>query len=57
MEVHPLIYIGLLLLAIVCGVMVNIAKYGWKSRKWTWFFTLTGIVSMGILMVIVYTAI
>ena len=56
MEVHPLIYLGLLLLVIVCGVMVNIAKYGWKSKKWTWFFTLVGIVSMGILMVIVYTA-
>ena len=56
MKVHPLIYVALLLIVIVCGVMVNITKYGWKSRKWTWFFTLLGIASMGILMVIVYTA-
>lgn len=56
MEVHPLIYIGLLLIVIACGVMVNIAKYGWRSQKWTWIFTLIGIVSMGVLMAIVYTA-
>ena len=57
MEVHPLVYIGLLILAIACGVMVNIAKYGWKSRKWTWVFTIVGIISMGTLMIIVYTSI
>ena len=55
MAVHPLVYIGLLLVAIACGVMVNVAKYGWKSRKWTWAFTLAGIASMGALMIIVLT--
>jgi hypothetical protein len=55
MEVHPLIYIGLLLLVIASGVMVNIAKYGWKSRQWTWLFALLGMASMGILMIIVLT--
>jgi len=56
MEIHPLVYIGLLLLAIICGVMVNVAKYGWKSRKWTWIFTILGITSMIALMIIVYPA-
>jgi zinc transporter ZupT len=56
MEIHPLVYIGLLLLAIICGVMVNVAKYGWKSRKWTWIFTIMGITSMIVLMIIVYPA-
>ena len=56
MEVHPIIYILLLLAVIASGVMVNIAKYGWKSRKWTWFFAILGVASMVGLMVMVYPA-
>ncbi|MGA1794125.1 MAG: hypothetical protein ACMUHM_09245 [Thermoplasmatota archaeon] len=54
MEVHPLVYIGLILAVIVSGVMVNIAKYGWKSRRWTWFFAIVGVLSMLVLLFIVY---
>jgi len=57
MEVHPLVYIGLILAVIVSMVMVNIAKYGWKSRKWTWFFAIAGVLSMLALLFIVYPAV
>jgi len=56
MEVHPLVYIGLIMAVIISGVMINIAKYGWKSRKWTWIFAIIGVISMFALLWIVYPA-
>lgn len=54
MEVHSLVYILLILVIIASVVMVNIAKYGWRSRVWTWFFAVLGAVSMMVLMIIIY---
>jgi hypothetical protein len=56
MGVPALVYVGLLLVAIAAVAMVNVAKYGWKSRKWTWIFTIAGIASMGTLMILVLIA-
>ncbi len=48
-------YILLLLTAIVCGVMVQVAKYGWRSRGWTWFFALLGSGAVLTLMILYLT--
>ncbi|MBN1539018.1 MAG: hypothetical protein JW939_02655 [Candidatus Thermoplasmatota archaeon] len=54
MEVHSIVYILLILIIIASVVMVNIAKYGWRSRGWTWIFAIIGVVSMMVLMMIIY---
>ncbi|MBN1390354.1 MAG: hypothetical protein JXA22_06910 [Candidatus Thermoplasmatota archaeon] len=56
MEVPAIAYIILILTVIGSVVMVNVAKYGWRSRGWTWFFALLGAVSMMVLMFLVYPA-
>jgi len=53
MDVHPLIYVGLLITAIAAVVLVRIAKDAWKSRTWTWAFAILGCASVLALMIIV----
>jgi hypothetical protein len=52
-KVPPLVYVGLIIIAIVSTVMANIAKYAWRNRKWTLLFALTG--SLSVLSLIVMT--
>lgn len=46
------LYIFLLITAIICGVMIQVAKYGWRSRGWTWFFAIAGSGSVLVLMIL-----
>jgi MFS-type transporter involved in bile tolerance (Atg22 family) len=45
-NIPPIIYIGLILVAIISVVMANIAKYAWRSRKWTLVFAVAGSLSV-----------
>ncbi|MCU0799686.1 MAG: hypothetical protein MUC62_08450 [Candidatus Thermoplasmatota archaeon] len=54
MNIPPLLYIGLILVAIISAVMANIAKYAWRSRKWTLIFALTGSLSVLCLILTVW---
>lgn len=53
MEVHPLIYIILLLIVISGPVMANIAYSGWKNVLLARLFIVISILSMAGLMFIV----
>ncbi|MFW3145729.1 MAG: hypothetical protein ACMUIE_02830 [Thermoplasmatota archaeon] len=49
-----IVYVLLLMTAIVSAVMTRIARDGWRSRGWTWFFALLGSGSVLALMIIVF---
>ena len=50
--VHPVVFLGLLIVAISCSVLTNVAKYAWKSRLLTWTFAIIGSLSVLALLVV-----